>query len=44
MTFKDIPTAISYKSVGEKSFSKDLNPMPKCSKNIKEGIAIAGEI
>lgn len=38
MTFKDLPISISYKSVGEDSFSKVLNPMLKCSKIYKRSV------
>ena len=38
MTLKDIPISISYKSVGEESFSKVLNPMLECSKIYKRSV------
>ena len=38
MTFKDIDIAISYKSVGEESFSNILNPMLECTKNYKRSV------
>ena len=38
MTLKDIPISISYKSVGEESFSKVLNPMLECSKVYKRSV------
>lgn len=38
MTLKDIPIAISYKSVGEEAFSKVLNPMLKCTKVYKRSV------
>ena len=38
MTFKDIDIAISYKSVGEESFSHILNPLLKCTKNYKRSV------
>lgn len=38
MTLKDIPIAISYKSVGEESFSDVLNPMLKCTKIYKRSV------
>ena len=38
MTLKDIPISISYKSVGEESFSNVLNPMLECSKVYKRSV------
>ena len=38
MTLKDIPISISYKSVGEESFSKVLNPMLECAKIYKRSV------
>lgn len=38
MTFKDLPISISYKSVGEESFSKILNPMLNCTKIYKRSV------
>lgn len=38
MTFKDISISISYKSVGEESFSKVLNPMLECAKVYKRSV------
>lgn len=38
MTFKDIPLEISYKSVGEDSFSEILNPLLACTKIYKRSV------
>ena len=38
MTFKDLPISISYKSVGEESFSNILNPMLSCTKVYKRSV------
>lgn len=38
MTFKDMSISISYKSVGEKSFSEIINPMLKCTKVYKRSV------
>ena len=38
MTFKDLPIAISYKSVGEESFSQILNPMLACTRIYKRSV------
>ncbi len=38
MTFKDIPLEISYKSVGEDSFSVILNPLLACTKIYKRSV------
>lgn len=38
MTFKDIPLEISYKSVGENSFSEILNPLLTCTKIYKRSV------
>ncbi len=38
MNFKDIPISISYKSVGEDTFSKVLNPLLACSKTYKRSV------
>lgn len=38
MTFKDIPLNISYKSVGEDSFSQILNPLLACTKVYKRSV------
>lgn len=38
MTFKDIPIAISYKSVGEESFSQVLNPLLTCTRIYKRSV------
>lgn len=38
MTLKDMSIAISYKSVGEESFSDILNPMLKCTKIYKRSV------
>lgn len=38
MTFKDIPISISYKSVGEESFSKVLNPLLSCTRTYKRSV------
>ena len=38
MTYKDIPLEISYKSVGEESFSEILNPLLACTKVYKRSV------
>lgn len=38
MNFKDIPIDISYKSVGEDSFSQILNPLLSCTKIYKRSV------
>ncbi len=38
MNFRDIPLDISYKSVGEESFSQILNPLLSCTKNYKRSV------
>lgn len=38
MNFRDIPIDISYKSVGEESFSQILNPLLSCTKNYKRSV------
>lgn len=38
MNFKDIPLNISYKSVGEDSFSQILNPLLTCTKTYKRSV------
>ena len=38
MTYKDIPLKVSYKSVGEETFSEILNPMLKCTKVYKRSV------
>lgn len=38
MNFKDIPVNISYKSVGEETFSQILNPLLACTKTYKRSV------
>ena len=38
MTYKDIPLEISYRSVGEESFSEILNPLLSCTKVYKRSV------
>ncbi len=38
MNFKDIPLEISYKSVGEDSFSQILNPLLSCTKTYRRSV------
>lgn len=38
MTYRDIPIEISYKSVGEESFSEILNPLLACTKVYKRSV------
>lgn len=38
MNFRDIALDISYKSVGEESFSQILNPLLSCTKNYKRSV------
>ncbi len=38
MNFREIPLDISYKSVGEESFSQILNPLLSCTKNYKRSV------
>ncbi len=38
MTYKDIPIEISYKSVGEDSFSQIINPLLSCTKIYKRSV------
>lgn len=38
MNFRNIPLDISYKSVGEESFSQILNPLLSCTKNYKRSV------
>lgn len=38
MNYKDIPIDISYKSVGEDSFSQILNPLLSCTKIYKRSV------
>lgn len=38
MTYKDIPLEISYRSVGEESFSEILNPLLACTKVYKRSV------
>ena len=38
MNFNDIPLNISYKSVGEETFSQILNPLLTCTKTYKRSV------